>query len=201
MSYIKQKSEILLVVIILTSFITISCGNYREFTLKNIVPQASAGTNFSLEYPSRYKSLIVNQASLNTTIVTGSFPSESHDSYEYNNLPQYKLWISALKISDKTVEHYKALIEEDLRVIEGQNEFKLIDRSPVNVDEVIAEQVIYSYILQSDKELEDTNFISYRVYFEKNGFFWKIIIEAISDRTEQAKRDFEHIIQTFRIIE
>jgi uncharacterized protein YjbK len=39
------------------------------------------------------------------------------------------------------------------------------------------------------------------VYFDYSGFIWQIEIEYEGEIAEQAKADFEHVIQTFKILE
>ena len=170
-----------------------------KFTLSDVVPMPYIVTNFSIEYPSHYKSLFVHSSSSHEMVVTNSPPGSDIT----NNLDN-SLWISAFNASEASVHDYLALLEAHLSSIQSKSgaEFKLIERSPTTIDGEKGERIAYYYLRNSIPEKSESILaVSYRVYFENNGFLWLIDVDAISEKAEQVKADFEHIIHTFRFLD
>jgi hypothetical protein len=72
----------------------------------------------------------------------------------------------------------------------------------MTIDGAKGERIAYYYLRDSIPEKSESILaVSYRVYFENKGFFWLIDVDAISEKTEQVKADFEHITQTFRFLD
>ena len=66
-------------------------------------------------------------------------------------------------------------------------------------------QIIYNYSLPTDLhhmgKTERIPKIAYEAYFENTGILYNINIHSILDIAEQAKVDYEHIVQTFIILD
>jgi hypothetical protein len=114
-----------------------------------------------------------------------------------------------LSISDaKTLlEDYIILLDEDFKVS------KVLERSPVNISEIPGELLVTTWDMMSpriplpDGALEGTPhqaslmMISRRAYFDQGGMVWKIQMESTEEVAEETKEDFEHILNTFKIMD
>jgi hypothetical protein len=79
----------------------------------------------------------------------------------------------------------------------------------MTVDSRPGEKILYSYFRHGEARIENNKIImpnivaaiSCRAYFENGDFLWDIRLEAVAERSEQARADFEHIIGSFKFIE
>lgn len=124
-----------------------------------------------------------------------------------------------IRITRISPEHPNASaeIEEYISMVKGGfPEFAVVERSFTSVDGIPAEQVVLSFGVGSSstsgvgssstslpKATVLTPVISRYVYFEYDGFIWNIGIVSgpLQNEAEQAKADFEHILQTFKILD
>jgi hypothetical protein len=101
-----------------------------------------------------------------------------------------------------------ALLDKDLREYEsGFNylEFRLLERSQISVSGVQGEQIIFSHMWKPEGFLgqkgEPYPWKGREVYFYYNGVIWKFDVDSPLSNWEQANSDFEHILQTFKILD
>lgn len=81
--------------------------------------------------------------------------------------------------------------------------FQLLEQSDITVSGVPAKLIAYKErnILPIDRGLTEPPFEVLReVYFDYNGLIWRIDIRSDSTTAEEDKADFEHVLQTFKIL-
>jgi len=81
--------------------------------------------------------------------------------------------------------------------------FKLLERSPLTVSGVEGEMIEYLVDKLMPIPVEDSKNLEYFrvVYFDYNGLIWVIEAKCDQEIREQVRADFDHIIQTFIILE
>ena len=92
---------------------------------------------------------------------------------------------------------------------EYHRDFEILDRSSVTIAGVEGEQVTFCYYaerkLVGDSEGPffklPATLIARCVYFDHNGFIWEIFMKSIEEVAEEDKVHFEHIIETFTILD
>jgi len=83
---------------------------------------------------------------------------------------------------------------------------RLLELSTLTVAGIQAELIVYSYGWESIRE-ESTGLwvylmrIAREVYFDHDNLIWQIVIESDEDRAEVAEADFEHLLETFQILD
>lgn len=83
--------------------------------------------------------------------------------------------------------------------------FKLIQRSNINVGGIIAEHITYSYSFitgtYGDSTPSTETWVGDDVYLDSNGLIWQLRMHSDSTREDKAKDDFDHILDTFKILD
>jgi len=201
--FCKVKTFVVLSLVLILGTFTLSCGGYKQFNLIRVVPEANANVCFSLEYPSYYRSLSVDQISSRIMVVSGSFPFSNKDTFGVQDLPDIRILITAFMITDSTGNDLGGYIENDLKSVKDQanNELQIMNRFPISVASTPGKLVEIQYILQSNDNSrinESISIASNRVYLEKNGYFWRIIVDSQKSSLYKAKLDFQHLLDTFQ---
>ena len=98
----------------------------------------------------------------------------------------------------------KSKLETDVTAPEKQGwggGFKLIERSSLVVSGVPAEEISYSWITTSGLgSTSSYEWTGKRIYFDNRGELWQITMESTLDKTLQGNSDFDHFLQTFKIL-
>ena len=172
---------------------------YREFTLR------MGSTHFSFEYPASYQKPHVDWTALpqltSVTIlhVIGNGGESSIDSHIGIYLMYSKYYSTDAK----------ALLESDLAEYENGSyvsDFKLLDRSQISVSGIQGEQFSYSHTWYPDALSPKSSGNPYPmlgriIYFYSDGVIWELSVDSPLSTAEQAKIDFDHILQTFKILD
>jgi len=105
------------------------------------------------------------------------------------------------------IEKYISDVKDSFEV------FQVLEKSSVNIGGVSGEQVVYTFdafsrrmpLLDAPLEGEPAGpslvWIGRLICFDHNGLVWFIKMESTEETDEQTKLDFEHFIETFRILE
>ena len=111
---------------------------------------------------------------------------------------------------------YDAATMLDRYISRMKNDFEVaqvLERSSVNISGVSGEQVVYTYDEYSgtfplfDAPLEghpggpSLIWIDRLICFDHNGLVWFIRMKSVEGAAEKTRLDFEHFIQTFKILE
>ena len=81
------------------------------------------------------------------------------------------------------------------------NKFILLERSSVEVSGVTGEIVIFSITMAPDYYLGPHSAVGRDVFFDHNGMIWNIHLYSHETIAEQAEADFEHILESFQILD
>jgi hypothetical protein len=168
------------------------CNNseYRLFTFKK-------GVNFTFEYPSHYKIEEVRayqQEEVSGKVILYDKLSSKVSLFGFIN-------ITIIDASEE-FPNAKATIEQI-----ASKEFvkDILERTTININGISGELVVYSskvgLIPEAPLESSEIVRINRTVCFDYGGLIWIIIIESDEDKADQAKADFEHLLETFRILD
>jgi hypothetical protein len=152
---------------------------------------------FSLEFNDRFK--------LNNHEITDSFSSFSLDG-PYTGVAQDFTFIS-IDISnlDPGQPSYIYYLEESLKWNKNLPNIKVVERFPVLVARESGEEVVCYYDaprvpLQIAKGIPSAPSIIRRVMFTHNNLLWQLEMRGLESSAEQDKIDFEHVAQSFKIL-
>ena len=179
-----------------------SMEGYRAFTFNEVA-------HFSFEYPAHYKKTSAGAEVEDKIIHIGlrdEVPSEGSNA----GFIGIKVEGAGITYPDATValEHTLSIFvdsepyDEDAEQAPG----RLLERSTLTVAGIPAELIVYSYGYDYVRDSPSDPWvlllrIAREVYFDYNGLIWNIVIESDEDRAEVAKADFEHLLETFQILE
>jgi hypothetical protein len=187
---------------------------YRKYTFENVYASCS------FEYPRFHRVISVEQPDEESSVarvLIGLIQFKS---------PQDEFIDISVRKIDSSFTSYDALLESDLNSIKYydhvgfytklNNEtymtmpYKILERTDILVNEILGEKIKYVYFRPDGKlpsegdalrQINNPTWVySYVAYFEYNGYIWKIKVEAIDLRDEKAKADFNHILETFKIL-
>jgi len=193
-SKLWQKPYVLITILLFISILITGCNTseYKTFTLKNGI------AHFSFEYPSSYKVVdnIVSLMPAYTHIILRKPPNEE----------QMERITSVLSIyvdEAYTPLSVDSAISSNLSDISTWNDFKLLERSSIQVVGVNGQRIVYSWASIPARHGiagEPIPSLAREVYFYQDGQLWNISISSDELTTEAAKADFEHVLRTFKIL-
>jgi hypothetical protein len=175
----------LVLLIVFGSIGMVGC-KYKEFSLQKF------DTGCFIEYPSSYEMGEIDREpdfGASATAMRFSKNGETQDA---------TLEVGVMK-PDEEFPSSAALIEYYLvRAQKNQlpGEFKLIERTPINVGGAIGEKIIFQR--SSEKIPERISRIYYQACFENNGYIWEIGVSSIIEMANQSQEDFDHLVRSFR---
>jgi hypothetical protein len=187
------RCGLLLMLLLASLMVTLpGCNNseYRTFTFKK-------GVNFSFEYPSHYKIEDVRayeQEQVSGKVILYDKLSSKVSLFGFIN-------ITIIDASEK-FPNARVVIEQI-----ASNELKkdILERTTININGIPAELIVYSSKIGMIPEAPPKSWeivrINRTVCFDYSGLIWVIIIESDEDKADQAKADFEHLLQTFKILD
>lgn len=193
----------ILLIFILMSFL-LSCSNsdvtpgYKEFTLHR---NRAAVAYFSFEYPEGFEKL--GNSYIDSEYVRISF---------YRSLLEegyWDAWFNVRVYRYPMFDHSSAAaaIEDEIQTSTTLFEdFKILKRTPVLVDNVEGELLVYSYI--PIKQTDEYSYlkghpivISRNIYFDYNGLIWTIDMASVEEVAEADEAVWEHLLETFKILD
>jgi hypothetical protein len=191
-----------------------SCSNnpYKTITISNELG------SYSLEYPSHYEKHIWDNLEFKVPytrlLLEGPIGKEEAEVFDPNTgeiitivgergTSSIEIFISNYKVHFG--ESYLATDKID-SVLEGEASwanFQLLERSSRTVSGVEGEMIAYLVDRLMPIPVEDGKNLDYvrAVYFDYNNLTWHIEAKCRQELREQVTADFEHIIQTFQILE
>jgi hypothetical protein len=216
---LKNKYRITFICLLLLSILMLSgCGRngYRTFTTKNSFCQ------FSFEYPSAYSDdnrnwltrLISPPLNIKEKYfsITFAYPRKGYrmvnpdpDNKQSNPVTVYHEPASIhIFVSESDNYTAKTLVGKLLNAEARWANYNLLERSNIQVSGISAEYAHFvssSLLPMRPGPGEDIPLKHYIwAYFDYNGLIWQIEVESEGEMAEQARFDFEHVIQTFKII-
>jgi len=190
-----------LAVVVLTMVLIASsgCSGYQRFTLRE------GDANFTFTYPREYENTLTD-TSLGWPWVT------------FNRSLLEEGWVdSSIVVNASELGHLRghtsarATINDFIiTVFKEAHELRVISRSPVTVSGVEGEQIVCAYIqfpsyydhIKGEGDVkEKTPAIFRKVAFENDGMIWEIGMMSIEEVAEADEEIFNHILETFRILD
>jgi hypothetical protein len=145
--------------------------------------------SFSFEYPSFFQK----------PLVTTTYPGV--DIRVWTGAPALFeiLDIRIFSASDSYPDS-STMLEDDLKIHQKLSDFRLLERSAINVSGIPGELIAYSHT--GGTELTD-NWTSFEAYFDHGEFIWKVSVDIGEDEdgAKDAKAHLEHVLETFKILE
>jgi hypothetical protein len=189
---VKPVIFIVLTVLCITPLIATGCtqcNGYKQLTVEEGI------AHLSFEYPCNWEVGIIEiREDLGFTSITVLSPfSEEGDSFwTFSIISPYEDWPNA-----------EAALEDSLSFWESEIDFEILDRSAVEVAGVRAEQVVFFCRVPRDYPLgaEPTPVVKRSLYFEYDGLIWMIGSSSDQAVAEADNVHFEHMLETFRILD
>jgi hypothetical protein len=195
MKHLSFASLLLIILIVPVIQGCISQGDYKSLVIKKGI------VHFSFEY-SRHFSLVKDISETYTHLMfDGPY-------YKYPR-SRTRIDISVYRAGDGILANKETLIQERLRIVSAFPDYTLLARLGVGVAGVEGEQITYFYIDSMPTPGQAGHIpgdvprptISRNVYFEHQGLIWEIQMESNESNAEADKADFEHLLQTFEILD
>lgn len=193
-----------LVTVLALAAILMGCGRndttgYKEFIV------SEGPVPFSLEYPVSYQKPSVDRTA-EPHITSVTFIRIVWEGERYSVL-------STVDVSIYDATYYStdasALLAESLRKFEDgflYDDFQLLERSQIIVSGIQGEEIVYSYTWTPTWRDHSTGEDPYvmrgrRIYFYSDGVIWELTLGSPLSEVEIANADFEHILETFQILD
>jgi hypothetical protein len=175
-------------------------GGFKNYTFNNNY------ISCSFEYPVSLSIAHVDKGSDESPVAIVYFSP-----IQLKNQDDLSIALYILK-KDLVYRSYSAYLDRDISSFQNssfKDELIVINRDNITIDGIAYEKLIYSYfrqnvpIYKNDKLVlpDKIPAISYNAYFENNGFLGKISVDAKIKKSEQAKSDFEHLIDSFKFLD
>lgn len=113
-----------------------------------------------------------------------------------------KISIYAPRDSPNVSQNAQERLENDISDNSKRENFELLERYPVTVSGVEGEIIAFviDWFLPFGEEWPDLQYHR-RVYFDFDGLIWTITAMSEMEMVNQVKADFEHILETFQILD
>jgi hypothetical protein len=196
---IKLGTKLLISGCLLALFIPIisSCvadSYYSKFSVREGI------CKYSFEYPSHYgKPFLDTSAGDAQTTVSITVP------YHEEEIINIILVISVYKKNEDQLSSANSLVEYYLRLYEsgGVLDFSLIEKSQKSVIGRDGILIVYSHTnpLDAYPGKESVTDLTREVIFENDGLMWSISVTYDQKTPDSAESDFQHVLETLKIIE
>jgi hypothetical protein len=114
---------------------------------------------------------------------------------------QQDLLLLQIFILEKTELYpdYQVRLEYTISHPVNKNNFQLLTREEIMVSNIKGEKIVYFYDIGSSKSLLEI--IGVEVYFSDQEYNWEIKLTSSSENQEVIIDEFNHIIETFKILD
>jgi len=104
---------------------------------------------------------------------------------------------------EKTGEYYVDAFDKCETILKGpgSHDFKLLERSQIKIAGIQSELIIYTQNHTDESPLGSSMVITRAAYFDYKDNIWLIMLNAHTDRSEEAKAELDRIIGSFKFIE
>jgi hypothetical protein len=197
-----NKIAYYIILLSLFSIFLSSCGNSGVNTYKTYVFNEGI-LHFSLEYRAYYKVDWTKPAE------STGYPTQQAMSFDLIS-PKIKgindyTYIKVLADKpDDLIPDAKSAMERAQRNASSWADYKLLDKSEITIDSLHAYRLDYQIrnVIGIIAGTSGPRISVYReVHFDAKGYVWLIQIRSDSTTAEADKADFEHILQTFKILD
>jgi hypothetical protein len=208
----KHFLIIFIFILLLFSFSGCSYNEYKSITINNELG------SYSFEYPSSYEKNIWDNLEFRipytNLVLEGTVKSEEVEVFDPDTgkiktvtgergTCTIHVTISNYKIENGESYSANDVVKDLLQGEANWSNFKLLGHSQIIVSGVQGEFVEYLVDRLMPIPVEDGKNLDYisAVFFDYNNYTWGIRAKCNQDMMKQVKADFDHIIQTFKIIE
>jgi hypothetical protein len=190
------------VLVTITSGCESSMEGYRTFTFNKVA-------HFSFEYPAHYKKTSAG-AEVEDKIIHIGLRDEVPSKGSTDGFIVIKVEGAGDTYPDATAaleDNLSGFVEPDYYDEDAEEEPKrLLERSTITVAGISAELIVYSYGYdhiwdESSGSAVILLRIAREVYFDYDGLIWNLVIKSDEDRADVAEADFEHLLETFQILD
>jgi hypothetical protein len=194
----RYSVYIISTVLIASSLLFTGCSEYKIFTLEKGI------AHFTFEYPSVYKvGKVEVRSDLDYTDVTLNGPGVRYT--EGTNRTYIYIFIQA---TSEAFPNAESSLEYELTFNDGLplKDYQLLERSQISVAGIDGEQIIYYWDMgvpeyPDDPEPEPIPTIMREVYFDYGNLIWTLSIRSNQAIVEEANAIFEHMLETFQILD
>jgi len=181
----------LLIAVIMSS----GCSGYKRFTLRE------GDAHFSFHYPKDYKNALTDIGSGYTWVTFERLLPDEVQAVSWFTVTVDKAGTGRGEYTDA-----KDALEYDISIRSKLDNYQLLERSPVSVAGVAGEQLIWSHFsfspyIKGESPKETKPMFSRHVYFDHGGLIWGISMTSIEKMAEETEQYFEHLLETFRILD
>jgi hypothetical protein len=189
-------------VMLIAVVMSTGCSSYTRFTLRE------GDARFFFEYPRNYEEMFTHVYSGWAAV---SFERSLVE--EDQVIERSYLRVDVYEAGRRGNSDAEAALEDEITSFatdENYRDFEVIDRSPVTIAGVAGEQVTFSYcFFESDPVMDDEGphfklpitLIVRCAYFDHAGFIWEIFLQSTEGMVEEDEAHFEHILETFTILD
>jgi hypothetical protein len=179
-----------------------SMEGYRTFTFNKVA-------HFSFEYPAHYEKYSAHATVENRTISIwfhDKVPPKG-STYGYIKIIVEGVGITYPDAEAALEDNLSGFAEPDYYDEDAEEEPKrLLERSTITVAGIQAELIVYSYGYDYVRDSTSDSWvilirIAREVYFDYDGLIWNLVIKSDEDRADVAEADFEHLLETFQILD
>jgi hypothetical protein len=202
---------VLLCIIVICQGFACTKSEYKKITIKNDL------SSYSLEYPSHYKKEVGEVLDFDIPftllILNGPIITETAEVFDPDTGIITVVGNTGSSIISISISNYKIYFGESYSatekieaVLKGEAEwenFQLLERSPITVSGVEGELIVYLVDRLMPIPVEDGENLEYvrAVYFDYNDLTWEIEMQCNQDIQEEVTAYFNHVIETFEILE
>ena len=190
---------ILLVIMLLAALMAVEgcfcLGDYNEYTIERGI------AHFSFEYPCEYKKGHVDINDGYTDLfIAGPYDKNIEDH------TRFSVWVQTS--DDPDFLDPEAALNRTFSIIENYPDYRLLERSVVNIAGIEGQQIVYFYNSPRPSIGEfgyipgagPAPTIARYICFSDEGRIWNISFRSNESTAEADKAHFEHILETFQIL-
>ncbi|GEM_PF-3398979 len=170
-----------------------NCSKFNTFILDRGI------SHFSFEYPSYYEINMIsaeNNLTHKYTYITMTGPRNSLLK-KWEASTSILIMISLVSIDQPNV---KTAVDRDISSNVTVPDFVLISRTPTSIAGMEGEEAIYSFTASDSIRGLSYPKVRREIFFEGNGLLYEMIIVSSPLNVESDNIDFDHILNTFRVL-
>ena len=167
------------------------CYGYKKYTQRDGI------AHFSFEYSEDYKESYID--------LLPAYTSVGYDRWQNDGWFDSGFYVRVFETGWNDYKDATDLLEKNTqRLSDSYKDYQILERSSVTVDNIKGEKLISSYTPGESHESdlkEPTLLINRRVYFDYEGLVWEIMMISIEKVAEADEPIWEHLIETFKILD
>jgi hypothetical protein len=197
-----KKMRGVLFVLLIESFFVIflvnGCNTNSYYTRFDV---REGNTHFSFEYPSRYEKPFLDTSAGNNY---SSVSIQLKNPVEKNL--NVLITISTSQVGE-TFPDSKYLLDYKLKLYESGVllDYEPIERYPIIIMGIEGEAIFYSssapQIFVPYPNRENVIYLTRKVLFSDNNIIWEISVDYDKDYPDTAESDFQHLLQTLKVLD